>query len=1379
LQDGISINAISTDINITMSGDVLIQGQTPQGNSRLYFNATGSRKITVFMDHNVTFRGSAAALGTPEDLLIVVQGLGQVIFQMEGGTKLLLARNGVGGGSVQMYLLMEDPSGDVVPELIFQRDPAEPSAAENTEVELQIGSILSYLARTVQPNATEKGTIRFKAQNLTGIGRSVLTLQDQSACIIRGRLLQATVPEFTINDIDPSMPAGLEARCEVHDDASLVVQNFNNTIGEFLWDPFCNLEVRQNPPFGNFSGLQYGFILGSFGTLDIGTDTYLDYVGLTGTNCVNPTPPIPGVPAGQQDQWVKPRSGSAFFTDAQPDGLFTAPFINIQETAAIYFRSGVNNEGVVENPLGTLPIEAEFTISPDKRTPGAGIPVFDIEGVLNIQGANTATEQHSKFELLSLEVAPTGGPLFDPGVPPLIFPLRTFATQSVTDRCTGVTTTTYVSYNNANFFNNGRVNLFDVTWDHTDENHHVFEKNDTTSEPAYIGGETWAIKRINQDDPYCLPKPKWAFINSRFNVHTSVALTGVDLLVPNGFALDEDETCVANKSQFVFYQNGKAIDNGTGRQMVLGTFVGSTACDGCTVICKDAQLDVMQTQECDAEPTVDSCDPSQGLRHSLCLESAPNTSNVVQDIPAPEVIENQYSIQTIYLGNTSNISVGTDGTEATSMDPNLQTQETFPLTTCPELLIAGNFYSFETRGGSNGLPETSNVTGQGGIFVDMNGTFSIGSEVCRYRANMGAMVTQSRNGIVDLPKNQVFFDSRVGVANWNLDLNDPAQRIIVPANRCLSDYTLNWLFTTKDYDVFCPYIVDCLNTCTCPDVVQMNVDGIPTVQGTVQQFQIAGSRLGDPAHLKVDGGVIGELVMLTGWNSAEAPVAVVVLENKATVGLGTAHRNVDSVYAEIQLGVNGVTLILNGDESTVVVNEDLIINNVCAILPGPNIEDEPATLRFTSDCCNTIRVTKDGVLDLRAFGDNQVIEFAGNVRVVFEPGARVILDTGNAEFEGPVLRWAENATCEFNPVVNTNNLFDGDTLANTDNVRVRFVGRGVLEFTDCSRSDLPRDAFVGIESLPECGVFGADVRLRITDSAAFYIGDVDCKTYGGALQVGNVESDLSPVVTFSLILDGPRAKFEVGPQGFFGTGVGVVEKGHTGHDTWRVAPTANLQNVSFDLQNGVFRHPQVYAGDDVRSALIAISNSIDGNSLDGQGVVYDFFCDPIPDVDKFSGPLLSKTSILGGGNFVATFTTAGTIFPIVQDVNGQVDNTHLAGLLTSKPLIQEATFEGEDAAITHNFLRVQDIQDFTPVNGRGVAAPSCNRNEVRVAYVDRGDLIGFDGFIARADLRLITGRAALTSIQEHTLELGAIGLSLTTNFDDIPRPIVNALELGA
>jgi hypothetical protein len=217
-----------------------------------------------------------------------------------------------------------------------------------------------------------------------------------------------------------------------------------------------------------------------------------------------------------------------------------------------------------------------------------------------------------------------------------------------------------------------------------------------------------------------------------------------------------------------------------------------------------------------------------------------------------------------------------------------------------------------------------------------------------------------------------------------------------------------------------------------------------------------------------------------------------------------------------------------------------------------------------------------------------------------------------------------------------------------------------------------------------------------------------------------------------------------------------------------------VSRIFFNLQNGIFRHAQIFAGDDPNSALLAFSDSIDGNAL----AVFNFFCDPIPDVDRFSGPLLSKMSMLGGGNFIAVSPAAGTFNPIVLATNGFINTSYTAGMLTSNALLQTTTFGPVDAFAAQLLLRVQDIADFTPVNGRGVAGPSLNRNNVRVGYVDRGNVIS-DGLIARVDRRLIVGTGALNSIQQSVRDLGAIGLQLAIGFAVIPRPITDALQLGA
>ena len=159
-----------------------------------------------------------------------------------------------------------------------------------------------------------------------------------------------------------------------------------------------------------------------------------------------------------------------------------------------------------------------------------------------------------------------------------------------------------------------------------------------------------------------------------------------------------------NLSDFIFFYNGYALDNGTGRSMIFGTYIGSTACNCCSIINEDAHLDVMQL-------TGQSCSCSNV--HELEFTVQPNNNTIIYNVPSN--ITGQFGVNSIYLGHGSNISIGSP---AGSIPTN---------PSCPILLVNGNYFSFGTRGGYSNSPQLSNITGQGGIFVDCNGTFSVNS----------------------------------------------------------------------------------------------------------------------------------------------------------------------------------------------------------------------------------------------------------------------------------------------------------------------------------------------------------------------------------------------------------------------------------------------------------------------------------------------------------------------------------------------------------------------------------------------------------------------------------------------------------------------------
>jgi len=1302
----VCISAKTCDITVEVAQHVNMAGQFL---SCLCFEVEQGHTITVAI-----LNGSLDL----QNLEISVRGAGAVIFQIEGGNALNLLQN---------VCLQVDMTVGL--QLCFERPPGEQPATGNLDALVAIGSgsELTYTYPEGQPAGD--GCIKWDTTNLSGSGRLVLLITDKGTVTVQNCYWNTDIPAFECD-------SGSEVAMKIVNNSGggapggLLVLNRNATWPDLLIDPFCNLGARDDlvDYRGSFTGNQYGFILGANGTLDIGENAYLDYVGLTGTVCVD----VAGEEAPKS--LIKPRTPSALIIDGSHDPSLKPAKINLANQAAIYFRSGVDNTGAVRPISDPHP----FTIDPLLRTPGAGLTVMHIEGQLDVCGTNTSTESpdgmKSMMEVLSLEVGHTGGPLFV-GTNETIFPLRTFAKDGMDQ---------LYQYNAANIMVNNCWNLFNAALKHTDKAHKVIEKNDACSEPTYIGGETAVLK----SEPF---KERLSFHNSVFLAHTDAAFTGFDLSIPNGID-PETSDCVDNLSRFHFFHNGKRVDQGTGRQMILGTLIGSTACDGCTVVCRDAHLDVMQAS---------GCMGGDQLRHELQLKTQANDDTINYKITGD--IEGQTAIHSIYLGGNSNISVGTSDPNNSGMGTD-KDGDTFSLTTLPKFTIYGNFFSFETKGGSLGLPSTSSVSGQGGIFVDKNGTFCLADG---FRAYFGTMLTKSSNGIVDVPKECSLFEHCLGVADWNLDLS--SKQMIVPHNIHLSDYTLNWMFVKKDYDGgFCPYETTECGGCDCTPVLDDHIFHLPEIRGTIDQLQIKGSRLGDQAHIFVNGGHVRELVHCVGFNSAEAPVAVVVLDNGGRVGIGSTSSNADSLRAHSTLGVNGVTIIANGG-GVVELNDNLVIDNHCSILAGPGFT-AGGSLRIGSTLGKTLTIKSTGVLDLRSFTLGQDIEFFGDLEVVLEPGARILFG-GDIHTEGNTLRFAGNTRLLLEPAVNPYNLDSAvdlpestldfvascidnplASLTQSNHRRVIMAGAGKIEFANCASMSIPRGAALGIETYEPCDVAFTDIVMEIKNNARVVIGDERVSGFGGCMQIGNVTDHRAGSISFNLILNGSEASFEVGAQGFLGLAVGCVCKLFTAPNNWQVAPLHNVDNIDLTLTNGIFKAAHIWPGSDELAGLIAMSEGASGS------VDYTVNVSPIVDEDGH----LSRTSILGGMNIVNIDGAAGVIHPVVLGDDGTIDANYQAGILASSRHIV-GTMSGSSAANVFDFVKLGDLGDSQPVTGSAVAAQNQkNHKLLNAGWISNGK-IGRESF----DNMVSTG-GKLTA-HRHTKETGSITMAVVSGLTSPSR----------
>lgn len=1319
VNEGIVVYADAGDIDINVTTDAIVEGKlTGTVEPRLFLVADAGRKITVNVYNHLEFTGDSSS-ATP--LLILVEGNGQVDFVLSNEKTVSFTAHNSSYAGTRFFVHSSDSGTPTTPILTFKR--ASSNSPDNVEVIVGPKSLMSYVSG---PTNDDSAFIIFDPANI-GSGRMALRIQDEGGVFIGVNQITPTgpLPDIYLSDIDMTSVLDRPASFYVTNaigssgNAGLLIINHNTKWPDLVANPWKEAAA--------FGGMRYGFILS--GELNVGQGAFVDYVGLTNDFCPTPTIPEELLDGRTVGQVVKARNASAFIVDAPYYGDITYfPIISLGYASAVFFRSGVDKNGDYTESNGE---DYSYVIDPNLETSGEGEIVFDVEGPLKINGG---ADRNSKIEILSLHVDHTGGAvLTNPGSGnETTFPLRDFS-KDIDGK--------YLQYNSACALINNRVEFYRTKLVHTDVNHSVFEKDDVRSEPTYIGGDTFGIANqtirllLEPGAELLAARPRMAFYKSEFRVHTSVALTGVDLVIPNG---GDAET---NDSYFRFFHNGFAYSDGGGRQMILGTQIGASTCDPCCAgISRDAHLDIVQD--------INQDDPNF---HQLTLVTSPNDDTIVENLPSG--LDGQAEIHTIYLGHTSNISIGTQGT--TLVPAVVLGGGPYPLVTFPTLSIEGNFFSFETRGGSLGSPESSAVSGQGGIFVDTNGSIQIDSVS---RANISTMITKSGNGSILLPRSQVFFDTRVGIADWHLDLTDAAQRIVIGVGEYLSDYTINWRDVTKDYVNWSPYEIMSYDPCTCPVVTTTNVAALPTVQGRVDQLQIKGSRLGSQAHVKVKGSTDGpawirELVFLNSCDSADAPVGVVVIESDGRVGFGSAHRNRDSIGASYTLGVNGVTVIANGD-GRIDLNEDIIIDNVCHILKGPDFDPvSPAydKLQIFSDCCRSLVVKSTGVLDLRSFtAENEIVELAGNVKLILEPGAKVLMGGG-------MLRATDNARIEVAPVSDIGQFDFGTNPTSTDPIRVAVAGTGKIVLAEDAVLIVEDNAYIGIENYATCNVLTTSIELEVMDRAHVLVGS-GSGLANSAFQIGNTSDIEGGAVHFTLNLSGVDSLFAIASRGFFGLGVGIVDNSFSSPSSWIVDQLFNIDEIRILVPAGTFKHDRIFNSDNVYASLLALGSNVSAFTFDNIGII--------------TGDSTQST-ILGGGN-MALLTGSGQINPTVQTTDGVLTASLTVGLFSSKAILDRKVVLVNPTTAAGLFTYWK-TPDNNPVATMLVNASQDEHNLLTVGYVDAAT-------IQRYLLDEILGQGALKSPRKdfsHTLKLGVVfgDLGMITDVNTVPRVIFTASEL--
>lgn len=1396
-QGGTVIEAINRNVNVTLSRDAIVKAND-NGPSELYLRPAAGHTITFRINHDLDFNGTRNNAQAP--LLIVQSGGGQVIWEQEGGNTLSFTSNS-GSGGVQYYLLMSEAADEyapIAPEAIFRRRVNRAANAKDVNIEIGRRSLFGYLSQFPVAEQDALAMFTFDPAN-GGSGLMNLRISDRGAVIVSPRRVRSSSPSIILADIARAELAGGRAIFEVINGqnenvtAGLFVINNNKTLSEYLFDPFLTLNSRsQSSQYkGSFAGRQYGFIVGSNGCLGIQDNAYLEYVGLARNSAID----------GGDNQCtispssvVKPRNASALIFDQSHNPLAVNPQVVFGTAAALFFASGVDGQaGRGNSHLHRFALHDDSLI-----VQPFGSYVLDVEGDVDVRGISA---ESSKIELLSLEVAPTGGSLFVNSAES-IFPVRTFAQDANGN---------YYRYNSGSFLINGHFNLNNVTLVHTNENAEVIANDDVNSQPTYIGGETFTLLD-NQNaqvdalngpvDPLTsleaiLMRPKLSFINSRFMVLASAALTGVDILIPNLVTQAvNNEIGLKNYNEFLFGYNGFAVDNGQGRSLVLGTQIGSYAADGITVIGNDAHFDVIQTQDMTMSE-VDPADP-QGDQ-TVVLDVIANNDSIVAEIGDND-IEGQFSNNIIFLGNETNISIGTNANVTG-----------FFADTHPWMRIAGDFFDFETAGGILQDPLTSVRTGTGAIFVDLNGKFSADPLV---DVTINVTIARNYNGIVDLSLSNSLFNSLASVTNSEVNLNNLNNLVLVARDEHFAEYTLDWSLMNKDFLVrklgsFVPYPITQNNLANFFTVTDANIANIPVIQGSVDQLQIMGSTLGLPVTFAVDGGNVGEIVFV-GNQTGNVPVAIVVLKNGGTVGLGSTSRNSDSVFSSGNIGRNGITIIADGS-GNVILNEDMYVRGVSPFLFGPNAQSGD-TLTISSASGKAVVVTENSTLDLRGVTAGTTLQFANGANLLLNPRAAVL-------FGGGTLGFSNDAQMNFAPSARVNGFFDaipfgpinntlpvsqsvlanlphnqnapligyGQGLLNTDLFRTVFVGNGVIKFAGDSHMMLPKGAFLGIETLKQTIADGVvaeipitDLELRVEDNARVQIGHEDVNL-GGVLQIGNVQDlGANHSIKFVLTIEGSNAKFELGSQGALGLNAGVVKALKNNVDEMLFDTLFNVSSIVANVNTGMLDISRIWPTNDPRANIVVIGD--DNSGVAKFNLHYPVFGDSVDTIAE----VRAQNAVVAGGSPIAYIkaasvddAAAGALVPYVHDQNGELALTiagqevvrprYQAGMLASTALQDNSQEEMiKVASAFFNQIATQDaFIGFTPAHNKANAGTQgeefrASQESIRLGTVSQGQII-------RADIDdIFSGNGGdQAEIQQDVVEKGAAFISISESTNTI------------
>ena len=629
--------------------------------------------------------------------------------------------------------------------------------------------------------------------------------------------------------------------------------------------------------------------------------------------------------------------------------------------------------------------------------------------------------------------------------------------------------------------------------------------------------------------------------------------------------------------------------------------------------------------------------------------------------------------------------------------------------------------------------------------------------------------TESLSGTSDLPKDQVifgdgfgrqFYDVNTARAGANVRLNVYNSTTASSARKAADkkvgeEVTVSWRNRAYDAD-FTPvksfgnfHKTETRWTAmpTAPVTLPDNLLYI-TKNDLINQLKIAGATSSDPFSFLVTGdgtdhgyGRVREVVSVASNPvvPGEGDHASIFLNNSGSIGLGSRAWNKDSkTNSWTRLGKDHVTIYPVG-MGIVDVNSNLIVADKQAIIPttdfgatllGPNSDISPR-VTFISEEAYEIRVPSGVELDLSAFGQadsdiRQEIAFGGRLRLIFEAGSALRFPAITDETaKYPVLYMNDDSEIIFEGNIEKAKSKYAD-ITETDADKVKIIGCGQIWLNKNAKMYVLNDAKVAVQSDDATKL--TDIIVSIQRQGEFWIGDANIA--GGSFEVGNpTELDITThKVNFSLLLNGPKARFHIDREGFFGLGVGVVNKeGNpnggaqttllTAHvnpsivdgtyrwlpdassitgwngTAWQVAALGNLHQVNVVITKGIFDHSNIFDGTSSRASVLALGPiTTFGNEA---GEFLWEVADPVQSV------------IRGGGNVM---TVEEDFSPYVNiwaysDVSVRMDSDDdstgdMYGIMASAPIVLQQTAANIPDAVV------------TQINGGGLSILAGDKDDV-------------------------------------------------------------------